>query len=66
MYEYKMQMGEIMTEYAIKQGGKWLTGNIQKGRMEYTKNREFRYTYEDVNVATKLAEQYNGIVVKEG
>jgi hypothetical protein len=51
--------------YHIEKDGKYLTGNIEKGRYEYTPFFEYRYTFEDIKRAEFIAGMYAGIVVKE-
>jgi hypothetical protein len=55
----------MTTEYHIEKDGKYLTGNIQKGRYEYISSFELRYTFEDIKRAEFIAGMYAGIVVKE-
>ncbi len=49
--------------YHIEKDGKFLTGNIKEGRYEYTPFFEYRYTFEDGEIAEKIAGLYAGIVV---
>jgi hypothetical protein len=51
--------------YRIEKDGKFLTGNIEKGRYEYISSFELRYTFEDIKRAEFIAGMYAGIVVKE-
>jgi hypothetical protein len=51
--------------YYIEKDGKYLTGNIQKGRYEYISSFELRYTFEDIKRAEFIAGMYAGIVIQE-
>jgi len=53
-----------MVEYTVRKEDKWLTGNMQTGRHEFTKNREHRYTF-DKSRAQQAAEHYGGTVEEE-
>ena len=51
--------------YHIEKDGKYLTGNIQKGRYEYISSFDLRYTFEDEEIAEKIAGLYAGTVIEE-
>ena len=51
--------------YHIEKDGKYLNGDIKKGRYEYTTSFDYRYTFEDEDLAEKIAGLYGGIVVGE-
>ncbi len=51
--------------YHIEKGGKYLTGNIEKGWYEYTSSFELRYTFEDIKRAEFIAGMYAGTVIQE-
>jgi hypothetical protein len=51
--------------FHIEKDGKFLTGNIKKCCYEYTTLFEYRYRFEDEEIAEKIAGLYAGIVVKE-
>jgi hypothetical protein len=51
--------------YHIEKDGKYLTGNIQKGRYEYISSFELRYTFEDIKRAEFIAGMYAGTVIQE-
>ena len=49
-----------MQEYSITKDGFWITGNMKTGRYEWTRNKEFRYTFEDINKAISIAKEHDG------
>lgn len=51
--------------YHIEKDGKYLTGNIEKGRYEYISSFELRYTFEDIRRAEFIAGIYAGTVIQE-
>jgi hypothetical protein len=51
--------------YRIEKDGKYLTGNIAKGNYEFTSFFVYRYLFDHIEIAEKIAALYDGIVVKE-
>ena len=50
----------MTAEYSITKDGNWITGDMTTGRYGWTKNREFRYTFEDIKQVESIIAQFPG------